>query len=426
MTRVAVVGHVEWMEFARVPRLPAPGDIVHASEAWEEAGGGGAVAAVQLAKLGGGCDFFTALGDDERARRSAERLAAHGVRVHAAARRGPQRRGFTHIDGDGERTITVIGERIVPHGDDPLPWELLSEIDGVYFTGGDPGALRAARRARALVATPRADATLLSAGVRLDALVRSGSDAGEQLDPARLDPPPRYVVTTAGGRGGTWEADDGSLGDLGGGAAARAAARRLRRRRLVRGRARLRARRRPRDRGRLRAGRARRRAQARGPRPLREPARAGLTSLDRRARRDRPRDAATALGLPAARDAAEVVAPAHRPRRRVGQRQAQARRRAPGIGILRLVRAAAEVVAVIAVVVAQPEEPHQPYDQRADVEDAQSDHEDPPFERHLSAEVKAFLIAIPATRRRDGARSPAAAGAAARRAPRRPRAPLSG
>ena len=212
MTRVAVVGHVEWIEFARVPHLPAPGHIVHATETWEEAGGGGAVAAVQLAKLGGGADFFTALGDDERARRSAERLAAHGVRVHAAPRPGPQRRGFTHIDGDGERTITVIGERIVPHGEDPLPWELLAEIDGVYFTGGDPGALRAARQAGALVATPRADATLLEAGVQLDALVRSGADAGERLDPARLDPHPRYVVTTTGGRGGTWEAADGGSG----------------------------------------------------------------------------------------------------------------------------------------------------------------------------------------------------------------------
>jgi ribokinase len=212
MTRVAVVGHVEWMEFARVPHLPTPGDIVHATESWEEAGGGGAVAAVQLAKLGGGADFFTALGSDERARRTAERLAAHGVRVHAAPREVPQRRGFTHIDGDGERTITVIGERIVPHGADPLPWELLTEIDGVYFTGGDAGALEAARQAGALVATPRADATLLEAGVRLDALVRSGSDAGERLDPARLDPPPRFVVTTAGGQGGTWEAADGASG----------------------------------------------------------------------------------------------------------------------------------------------------------------------------------------------------------------------
>ena len=212
MTRVAVVGHVEWIEFARVPRLPVSGDIVHASEVWEEAGGGGAVAAVQLAKLGGGADFFTALGGDERARRSAERLARHGVRVHAAPRDVPQRRGFTHIDADGERTITVIGDRIVPHGDDPLPWELLAETDGVYFTGGDTGALEAARQARALVATPRADATLLEAGVQLDALVRSGSDAGERLDPARLDPAPRYVVTTAGGRGGRWEAADGSSG----------------------------------------------------------------------------------------------------------------------------------------------------------------------------------------------------------------------
>jgi ribokinase len=106
----------------------------------------------------------------------------------------------------------VIGERIVPHGADPLPWEKLAEIDGVYFTGGDDGALRAARRAGALVATPRAEDALLSAGVRLDALVRSGTDPGEELDPARLDPPPRYVVTTAGRSGGRWEAADGETG----------------------------------------------------------------------------------------------------------------------------------------------------------------------------------------------------------------------
>ena len=41
----AVVGHVEWIEFARVPRMPAPGEIVHVTESWQEAGGGGAVAA---------------------------------------------------------------------------------------------------------------------------------------------------------------------------------------------------------------------------------------------------------------------------------------------------------------------------------------------------------------------------------------------
>ena len=40
---VAVVGHVEWVEFVRVDHVPAPGEIVHSLETWEEAAGGGAV-----------------------------------------------------------------------------------------------------------------------------------------------------------------------------------------------------------------------------------------------------------------------------------------------------------------------------------------------------------------------------------------------
>src|SRR3954447_21308830 len=52
--RFAVVGHVEWIEFGRVVHVPAPGEIVEAGDAFEEAAGSGAVAAVQLAKLAGG------------------------------------------------------------------------------------------------------------------------------------------------------------------------------------------------------------------------------------------------------------------------------------------------------------------------------------------------------------------------------------
>ncbi len=40
--RLAVIGHVEWVEFARVDTLPGPGEIAHASETWAEAAGGGA------------------------------------------------------------------------------------------------------------------------------------------------------------------------------------------------------------------------------------------------------------------------------------------------------------------------------------------------------------------------------------------------
>src|SRR3954447_11390197 len=204
--RTAVVGHVEWAAFARVPHMPAAGEIIHVSETWEEPGGGGGVAAVQLVKLAGNCAFLTALAEDDLGRRSATVLGERGVDVHAAARPAPQRRVFVHVDDEGERTITVIGERIVPHGDEDLPWDALDGVDACYFTGGDAGALCAARAARVLVATPRAAATLQEAGVQLDALVHSGTDAGERLDPGSLNPPPRLVVSTLGSEGGRWEA----------------------------------------------------------------------------------------------------------------------------------------------------------------------------------------------------------------------------
>lgn len=212
MTRVAVVGHVEWIEFARVPHVPRPGEIVHATEWWEEVGGGGAVAAVQLAKLAGEAQFFTALGDDENGRRAKQRLEELGVTVYAAPRPGPHRRGFVHLDDDHERTITILGERIVAHGDDDLPWERLEGVDAVYFTGGDVAALEQARRARKLVATPRAYATLQASDVQLDALVRSANDPGEQQAEEHLDPAPGIVVSTAGKEGGEWAGEDRTSG----------------------------------------------------------------------------------------------------------------------------------------------------------------------------------------------------------------------
>jgi ribokinase len=128
--------------------------------------------------------------------------------VFAAPRGGPQRRGFVYLDGDGERTITILGDRIVPHGDDDLPWDRLDGVDAVYFTGGDEGALRQARRADQLVATPRAYDTLRAAGVQLDALVRSAKDPGEQQAEEHLEPPPHLVVSTAGKEGGEWVGRD--------------------------------------------------------------------------------------------------------------------------------------------------------------------------------------------------------------------------
>ena len=192
--RCAVVGHVEWVEFARVGAMPASGAIVHATETYDEPAGGGAVVARQLARLNGRCEFFTGLGEDELGRAAARRLAELGVDVHVQWG-GSTRRAWTHVDAAGERTITVLGPKLLPDG--PLP---LEGYDLVFFVSGTAQALRSARQATFVAATVRELGTLQGAGVHLDLLVASANDAGEQYD-GSLDV--GTVVLTDGERGGT-------------------------------------------------------------------------------------------------------------------------------------------------------------------------------------------------------------------------------
>jgi ribokinase len=206
IVRTAVVGHVEWVRFATVERLPKPGEIIHALESWVEPAGGGAVAATELLRLAGNCDFFVAVGHDETGREAREGLQQLGLGVHAAVRDEPQRLGFTYLEPNGERTITLVEEKLHPHGADPLPWDELAQIDAVYFSAGDTDALRAARQARVLVATARELSTLAEAGIELDVLVHSGSDPEEHYEPGQIRPEPKLVVTTRGSEGGSFRA----------------------------------------------------------------------------------------------------------------------------------------------------------------------------------------------------------------------------
>jgi ribokinase len=208
--KVAVVGHVEWVEFLRVPRVPKPGSIVTASEVWAEPAGGGGVASVRLARLAGDALFLTAVGDDEIGRRAVRELRELGVRVEAAVRHEPQRRAFTYVDDDGERTITLLSHKLVPRAVDPLPWDELAGYAAVYFTGGDADAVRLARQARVLVATARELPTLREARVELDVLVRSANDDNERYEPGDLAPTPKLDVATEGKGGGRYEGELGS------------------------------------------------------------------------------------------------------------------------------------------------------------------------------------------------------------------------
>jgi ribokinase len=195
IVRCAVVGHVEWVEFARVPVWPEAGAIIHASEVWSEPAGGGAVVARQLALLAGRCELFTAFGDDEAGRSAVRRLAELGIDTHVQHPGGTTRRAWTHIDGEGERTITVLGDKLLPYG--PLP---LDGYDLVFFVSGDAEALRSARKARFVAATLREQPLLHEAGVPIDLLAGSANDPRERYD-GTLDA--RLVVLTDGRNGGT-------------------------------------------------------------------------------------------------------------------------------------------------------------------------------------------------------------------------------
>ncbi|HEY2439731.1 MAG TPA: PfkB family carbohydrate kinase [Solirubrobacteraceae bacterium] len=204
MTRVAVVGHVEWVDFLRVAHLPVRGEVQAARREFTHAGGGAVVAAAVLAELGAQVDFFCAVGQDADGDAAVTELEARGITVHAARREVATRQVLTLLDRDGERTIITLGERLQPQGDDELGWERLREADGVYLTAGDLAAVHRARAARVLVATPRLRERLDSRDLELDAVVFSASDGDEVRWAQTLEPWTRLMVATEGASGGRW------------------------------------------------------------------------------------------------------------------------------------------------------------------------------------------------------------------------------
>ena len=193
------------MTFLQVDQLPAAGRVAHAASSLEHPAGGGAVCAVRMAQLcGATVHFFTALGRDALGERSRMELEARGLDVHVAWRDASTRRGVSMVDPDGDRAITVIGERLQPQASDSLPWSLLQDCDAVFVSAADTGALQSCRSARVMTATPRVRLiNLQNAAVQLDALIGSGLDPGEKL-PDRLGfPQPRLLIATEGAAGGT-------------------------------------------------------------------------------------------------------------------------------------------------------------------------------------------------------------------------------
>ncbi len=201
---LAVVGHVEWVSFISVDNMPTQGLINHGKKIKEHAAGGGAVSAVQMSRLTNNkVHFFTSLGKDEIGERCAKELRSLGIEMHIAWREKPTRRGFSFVDSNGDRAITVIGERLEPNINDPLNWELLNTLDGVFITAGDGKTIQNCRKAKTVCATPRVSIKSLNqSNIKLDALIGSNLDPDERIIKDSLSIKPKITIMTEGALGG--------------------------------------------------------------------------------------------------------------------------------------------------------------------------------------------------------------------------------
>ncbi len=209
---VAVIGHVEWVTHGRSPVPTRVGSIIQLHDVVREPGGGAGVAARILAGLGARPRLLTSLADDDGGELAAAILEREGVEVLAARHAGPQAEVLTVTEPDGERTLFIVGENRFPRRADPLPWSEIADCVAIFFAGGDPAALVAARAAKTLVVAARQITTLAASGVRADVVVGSVNDPDDSFDPADLHVPPDVVVLTDGARGGSYRSRDGRDG----------------------------------------------------------------------------------------------------------------------------------------------------------------------------------------------------------------------
>ena len=202
--RFAVIGHVEWMNFLEVDSLPKAGLICHSKRSLEMPAGGGGVIAKTLREITtGDIHLFTSLGNDFYGMQTKEIFEGMGINLHIAWRNSPTRKGFSLVDKSGERSITIVGDRLAPSSEDNLNWSLLKEMDGIFITAGDEDIFKKSRSCPILCTTPRVGIqTISNSKVFLDALIGSNLDPDEHFSISDLTYLPKYIIKTEGKDGG--------------------------------------------------------------------------------------------------------------------------------------------------------------------------------------------------------------------------------
>ena len=202
--KFGIIGHVEWVNFLEVDYFPRAGLITHSKRSFEMPAGGGAVIAKTLREMTtGDVHFFTSLGNDFYGNQTKKILEKMGINLHIAWRNSPTRKGFSIVDNSGERSITIVGDRLAPTSKDNLNWHLLKEMDGIFITAGDEEIFKKSRLCTTLCCTPRVGIkTIDNSQVCLDALIGSNLDPDEFFSLSDLTILPKLIIKTEGKDGG--------------------------------------------------------------------------------------------------------------------------------------------------------------------------------------------------------------------------------
>ena len=202
----AVVGHVEWVRFASVERVPKPGEIIQAREHWLEPAGGGAVAAVELLRLAGNCDFFVAVGNDETGPRGCpEALGRH---VHAVTRAVTSPAARVHVP----RATTASGRsrssaRSSTHTA-ATRCRGASWRRSTLSTSAQVTVMRCGPHGRLACSSPARELPTRRRRCRAGRARPQSTDPEETYEPGQIEPAPKLVVTTRGREGGSYRAGD--------------------------------------------------------------------------------------------------------------------------------------------------------------------------------------------------------------------------
>ena len=111
MGRVVIVGSLNLDRWARVERLPAPGETVTAHESATGPGGKGLNQAVAASRAGATVELIGCVGDDEAGRRLLDVLEAEGIGIAAMAIVTGASTGLAMVwvDEHGANSIVVVG-----------------------------------------------------------------------------------------------------------------------------------------------------------------------------------------------------------------------------------------------------------------------------------------------------------------------------